>query len=419
MMSSRRWRLTGSALIAATGLVGCTGGGGNAPTSSSPTTHVLKGDGTLKLGTMLGRPGNPADPGAPAMTAVALAVADINAAGGVNGTPVLVTDGDVGDGTTPAAIDPVIAAGTDAVIGTGVAPWDASLVTKPVAAGAVVVSPTLTVASMTGVKADKLVFSTATGPSLRVSALTEAVTKDNRATVVVVSSDDPALAAVAAEVNEGLGKAAALTDPISYPAASAQPQATTDLVVAATKVKSAAPDAVVFVGPALTPFARQLGLQGLSPATLPMYAYSDTLPVAGDDTVGVYGGAKAVVAGTDPSEEFKARLLAANPGLVGFSGTPEAYDAAIVVALAAVAAEDDAGAELASTMTEVSSGGTPCASYAECLPLVSAGKDIVYQGLTGPMAFDKTGDRGSAAIAVFSAAEDGSFTPVETLTVKN
>ena len=70
-------------------------------------------------------------------------------------------------------------------------------------------------------------------------------------------------------------------------------------------------------------------------------------------------------------------------------------------------------------MTEVSSGGTPCASYAECLPLVSAGKDIVYQGLTGPMAFDKTGDRGSAAIAVFSAAEDGSFTPVETLTVKN
>ena len=411
--------MTGSALIATSGLVGCTAGGGSDPTSSSPTTHVLKGDGTLKVGTMLGRPGNPADPGAPAMTAVALAVADINAAGGVNGTPVVVTDGDVGDGTVPAAIDPVLAAGSDAVIGTGLAPFSADLVSKPVGAGAVVVSPTLTVASMTGVEADKMVFSTAYGQSLRVAALIQAITKDSRAKVVVVSSADPALAAVAAEINKGLGKSAALTDPISYPVGSPAPQATTDLVVAATKVKSAAPDAVVYVGPTLTAFARQLGQQGLGPATVPMYVYTDALPVAGDDTVGVYGGAKAVVAGANPSEEFKARLLAANPALAGFAGTPEAYDAAIMVALAAVAAEDDAGAELAGKMAEVSAEGTPCASYAECLPLVSDGKDIAYQGLTGPMAFDKTGDRGSAAVGVWLAAEDGSFTPVETLTVKN
>ena len=53
-------------------------------------------------------------------------------------------------------------------------------------------------------------------------------------------------------------------------------------------------------------------------------------------------------------DAFKKRLTDLKPKLTEFAYAPESYDATILVALAATAAKDDAGASIASKMQDVS-----------------------------------------------------------------
>ena len=63
----------------------------------------------------------------------------------------------------------------------------------------------------------------------------------------------------------------------------------------------------------------------------------------------------------------------------------------MLVALAAQAAGDDSGASIASKMQEVSAGGEKCTSFKDCVALLKAGKDIDYDGVSGPVEFNDEG----------------------------
>lgn len=83
------------------------------------------------------------------------------------------------------------------------------------------------------------------------------------------------------------------------------------------------------------------------------------------------------------TDDFAARLLTADPGLVGTVGGAEAYDAVITAALAATITGDDGAASLEAGWPQVTSGSAVCTSWGECVLAVAEGQTVDYQGITG------------------------------------
>jgi branched-chain amino acid transport system substrate-binding protein len=184
---------------------------------------------------------------------------------------------------------------------------------------------------------------------------------------------------------------------------------------AAALAKKAAPDAVVLI----TREDAQGAIAELNNAGL-----SGSKIILSDGAFGQYGsglgskaldGARAVVPGVFPSAEFQARLLAVDPGLKDLSFAAETYDAVTLAALAAAAADDDAGRSIAANLIAVSGGARPgaeakqaagCTSYKECLSSLRTEGASNYDGQSGPIGFDASGDITSANFMVFTYGAD-------------
>jgi ABC-type branched-subunit amino acid transport system substrate-binding protein len=110
---------------------------------------------------------------------------------------------------------------------------------------------------------------------------------------------------------------------------------------------------------------------------------------------------------TDAVKEFRKRMDEhAKTAKIDLAGTyaygPEAYDSTMIIALAAQVAGDD-GSKHASEIVNVTKGGEKCSSYADCLALVKAGKDIDYEGVSGATDMSGNGEPlvGSYAVQVY------------------
>jgi ABC-type branched-subunit amino acid transport system substrate-binding protein len=121
---------------------------------------------------------------------------------------------------------------------------------------------------------------------------------------------------------------------------------------------------------------------------------------------GTLTGAKGTIPGAKASDEFQAALLAVDPELIDFSYAPESYDAVNLIALAAEAAKSDAGVDIAAQLQAVSSGGEKCTNFAECKALLDEGKDIDYEGQSGPTDLDANGDPSKATMGVYQFGDD-------------
>lgn len=134
----------------------------------------------------------------------------------------------------------------------------------------------------------------------------------------------------------------------------------------------------------------------------------------GDDDAGGDAGELSGAKGTTPAPEttdavsaFQARMdehaAAAGINLDGtYAYGPEAYDSAIIIALAAHAAGDDGSAH-AAEIVNVTKDGEKCGSFADCLALIEAGTDIDYDGVSGPTDMSGNGEPiiGSYAVQVY------------------
>ena len=84
----------------------------------------------------------------------------------------------------------------------------------------------------------------------------------------------------------------------------------------------------------------------------------------------------------------------------------EAYDAAWIGILAAIAAQGS-GEPIAQQVYNVTDpDGTKCIA-AECLSLVEEGMAVSYDGATGQVNFDKNGDPSNAVFAIWKFTADG------------
>ncbi|GAA3683689.1 hypothetical protein GCM10022224_055290 [Nonomuraea antimicrobica] len=128
---------------------------------------------------------------------------------------------------------------------------------------------------------------------------------------------------------------------------------------------------------------------------------------------GTFDGVKGVIPGGKSTDEFRKRLLAADPGLKDFAYAVEAYDSVILTALAAEAAKSDSSKSVAAKMRDVSNApGDKCASFEDCSKLLKAGSEIDYDGLSGPIDLNKTGSPSAASVGIFQYGADNTYQPV-------
>jgi ABC-type branched-subunit amino acid transport system substrate-binding protein len=121
---------------------------------------------------------------------------------------------------------------------------------------------------------------------------------------------------------------------------------------------------------------------------------------------GILEGIKGTLPAAEITSEFRDRLLEVDSGLVDFSYGPEAYDAIVIVALAAIAADTDEPAAVARQINGITRDGTECGTFAECRELLEAGEDIDYNGPSGPQAFSRAGEPTEASFAILQYGSD-------------
>jgi ABC-type branched-subunit amino acid transport system substrate-binding protein len=421
-MTMRSKRLTGIALIAAASLslAACgddsepTGSGDNTDASSAPS--AAEGDGTLTIGTLLPQTGNLAFLGPPEFAGVELAIKEINEAGGVLDKEVAFLEGDSGDAQQDVAnptVDRLLAADADVIVGAASSGVSFTVIDKITSAGVVQYSPANTSPDFTDYEDNGLYFRTAPSDVLQGRVLGETVLADGCTKAGILALQDPYGEGLAENVGSTVadnGGALAPEEPVFYdPAAS-------NFDAQVGQIKAANPDCVVLIGfEESAKVIQAMVAQGVGPQEKQLYLVDGNLSntLGADLPAGVLEGTKGTLPGAAATEEFRARLLEINPALTEYSYSAESYDAVVTSALAAVAAESDAGTAIAEELAGITRDGEKCTTFAECKQMLEAGDDIDYDGVSGPIEFSEKGDPTVASIGVYTFGPDNKFDPTK------
>lgn len=376
-----------------------------APTPSSPAPT---GDGVLTIGTLLPTTGNSAFIGPAQVAGVSLAVSDINAAGGVNGVPVVAMQRDSGDaasGTMEASFADLVAQGADVVVGPSSSVLAQRLIPLAVKARIPVISPAATFPGLTTIADAGYFFRTVPAYGEQGYALGKVLSEGGPTKVGFVYFGDEFGAALAPALEQGVtrnGSMLVVSEAIPVggdvaPAIGALVAAAPDVVVVGSTYSS------IDATKALITAVIAAGFDGgkLWLTTQNTGDYSQALP--GGTLTGVNG----IIEGAHPDDAFIARLKGVNTNLVAFQYGAEAYDATILAALAATVAPGDGA--LAGTLVDVSRGGIKCTTYAECLEVLKTQSDIDYDGLSGPLSFAPDGDISPAFYGLYAYDAENRF----------
>ncbi len=405
--------VAGLLLTACGGSSDTAGTSGNSPSASDSGGPAKSGDGTLKIGTLLPQTGSLAFLGPPEFAGVDLALKDINDAGGVNGKQVEKVDSDSGDTSTDTAsqsVDRLLSNNVDAVIGAASSSVSLSVIDKITGNGVLQISPANTSDELTDYADKGLYFRTAPPDVLQGRVLGDLILADGNSTVGILALQDSYGTGLATNAEKAITSGGGqVVEKVVY-----DPKAAS-FATEVGKIKAADPEAIAVIAFDETKkIIPEMVKQGIGPANKKIYFVDGNL--AGYDKdfpKGTLQGVKGTLPGVVAGDEFKARLTELKPDLTEFAYSPESYDATILIALAAQAAGDDSGESIASKMQDVSSGGEKCTSFKDCVALLKDGKDIDYDGVSGPVEFNEKGDPSKATVGIYEYGADNKYTFVE------
>ena len=388
--------------------------------ASEPAAAECKSP-TLITGTLLPATGSLAFLGPPEFAGVKMAVDEINAAGGVLGAPMVNIDGDSGDTSTDIATqttDAALSQGAQVIIGAASSGVSLTVIDKITSQGALMISPANTSPALTTYEDNGLYWRVAPSDALQGAILASTAIDSGITKAAVIARQDA--------YGEGLEKAfsknfteagGTVTSELLY-----DPEAATfDAEVA--EIKAGAPDAVVVIGfEESVKLLQEMIKQGVGPKDQQVYL------VDGNISTEAYkefpkNTMKGVIA-TVPTGEadltaFNEMLLMVDPALTDYTYGAQAYDATVVVALAANVAGCATGTAIAAALADVTgNGGEPCTTYADCLALIQAGTEIDFNGITGPLDFNQYGDPASATISINQYTGNGAFEEIGKVTAE-
>ncbi len=392
------------------------------PTTQVPVTTVAPTvepteepamDGQLVIGTLLPVTGDLAFLGPPEVAGARLAVADINAAGGVFGNDVVLHEGDSGDTNQDIAnpeVDRLLALDVDAIIGAASSAVSKLVIDKITGNNVIQVSPANTSPDFTTYDDNGLYFRTAPSDLLQGKVLADLVASEGNEIAGVIFRQESYGQGLADSFKENFESQGGTVDPfIAYAPGTDNFDAEVD------QLAGASPDAVVVIG-----FQES--------ATILVTMHERGIgPTSATNVYGVDGNIGGIGAelsdpsiitgmrGTEPSvdlssiSDFTSRLEGAYEGGLQeiYAYGAETYDAIVIVALAALVANSDDPVTIGAQINGVTRGGTKCTSFAECKNIIESGSDPDYDGVGGPYEFVEAGEPAAASfrIATYSGGD--------------
>ena len=383
-----------------------------APAEEATTTTAAPASDPLVLASLMPLSGDLASLGPGIALGAALAVQQINAAGGINGQDVVLIEGDSGcDGAVAlTSLNDVIAQGAQGVMGAACSGTSLAILDTAIAAEVVMVSPSNTSPQFT--KMDKKGFYARTAPSdlLQGDVLASLLVEDGVETVSIISRADAYGRGLAEATAAAFEAAGGTVKTIVYHATDAS-----EFSSEVTAVGKGGADAIVGI---LFP---ETGCGVLQPAfeqgllDTPWYM-TDGVKDAGLASLCGLGTALDGFKGTAPGSaagEAKDAFEAAYAGVSAdgsptFIFAPQAYDAVMLMAISA-AANGVTGPEIASGLVAASSGGEKCIGVA-CIALAADGVDVDYVGASGEIELNEAGDPTAATYDIWTT--EGDVNPV-------
>lgn len=392
-------------------LAGCSSGSSDTDSSPSAEASAAEGDGTLKIGTLLPQTGSLAFLGPPEFAGIELAAQEINDAGGVNGADVEVVIGDSGDTSTNIAsqtVDRQLSQGVDAIIGAASSAVSLTVIDKITSAGVQQVSPANTSPEFSTYPDKGLYARTAPPDTFQGQVLGDLIAGDGHTTLAILALDDAYGTGLADNVEKAFSAAGGtVASKQIYDPKAASYEAEV------SEAKAANPEAIALIGfDESSKIVQEMIKQGIGPNKVPLYLVDGNLSntLYKDLPKGSMEGTQGTLPGAEASAEFQKQLLEVDPKLKDFSYAPEAYDAAILIALAAEAADNDSGRAIGDTLKQVSAEGEKCTTYADCLKLIGEGKDVDYDGKSGPIDLNDVGDPSKAIMGIYEYGADNTYT---------
>jgi len=373
-----------------------------AASASAPAEDACKNP-TLIAGSLLPATGDLAFLGPPEFAGIKKALNEISAAGGVLGSEVTYIEGDSGDTSTDIAsqtVDSHLSQGVQAILGAASSGVSLTVIDKITGNGVLQISPANTSPALTTYEDNGLYWRVAPSDVLQGAIIAATAIDKGVESMAVIARQDAygeGLADATAKDFEAAG--GTVTSKILYDPAA------TSFEAEVAEIKAGGPQAVTVIGfEESVKLLQEMIKQGVGPADLQVFL------VDGNISTEAYkdfpnNTMKGVIA-TVPTGEadltaFNESLLEVDPELTDYAYGAQAYDAMMLVALAAEAAGCGDGTAIAGKLADVAgNGGEKCTTYADCLALLQAGTDIDFEGVTGPLDFNQYGDPAQATISI-------------------
>jgi branched-chain amino acid transport system substrate-binding protein len=402
--------MAAAAMLAA----GCGGDDGGSKAGS--------GDGAksepLKLGYVLPETGDLAFLGPPQVQAMKYAIKQINDAGGVLGNPV--GDPVGGDEANDQAIasqsaDRVLGENVNAIVGAAASGMSLAIIDKITGAGVAQCSGSNTAPTFTDYDDGGLYFRTAPSDALQGPVLADVIVGDGHSKVAIVARADDygkGLAAATAKSLESSGASVALND--TY-----DPKAT-NFDATVQKIVGTKPDAVVIVAfEEGKQIIKGLIESGITPDKVGMYGAdglrsANLAKLVNKKNPGVLAGMKGTAPASADNPEFTKAIQEFAPDLEELQFAPQVYDCVNIIALAAEKAGSTDASKFKDEINGITKDGEPCSDFASCKKLLDEGKDIDYQGASGPLDFVDAGEPGKASIEVYGYDKSGELKTLDT-----
>jgi neutral amino acid transport system substrate-binding protein len=369
----------------------------------------------LKVGGILPLTGNLAFLGPPEVAGVGLAVSDINAAGGVDGTKACHEVQDSGDSTdmsvSTSSAGTLVAGKPSVVIGAASSSVSLNVVDTFADNKIVEVSPANTAVDLSGYS--PYYFRTAPPDGIQGNALGTLISTDGYKRVAFLVFNDTYGTGLRNAVQETVEAAGGEIvyggkgDGDEFPAGQ------TTFSSEVSGALAAKPDAIVVLAFDETKqIVPELASQGWDMQKT-YFSDGNTADYSKDFEPGTLEGAQGTIPGADPEQGFKDRLSgwaesAEGKPLTDYAYGAESYDATILAALAAVKGGGTDSQTIQQNYAAVSGAteGEECTSFKDCVAMLKDGKEIKYTGPSGIGPIDDQNDPSSAFVGIYTFNAD-------------
>jgi branched-chain amino acid transport system substrate-binding protein len=377
------------------------------PPDTEPT------DEALQIGYVLPETGPLAFLAPAQISGVQMAIQEANDAGGVLGHQVELLSGDeAGDAAVASeSADRLLAEGVHAIVGAAASGMSFAIIDQVTGAGVVQCSASNTAADFTDYDDNGYYFRTAPSDALQAPMLAEVVLEDGHVDIAMIARADDYGVGLLEATRDALEEAGAN---IVYFETYDPDQTTFD--AEASEISAAGPDAVVTV-----PFEEGVQIlqalieQGIDPGVV--YGADgirgeDINERVDPDNPNVIDGFKGTAPDPSADPEFLNRLRDFDPDVEVTIFSPQAYDCAMWIMLAAEAAGSVDSTAIRDNMLAVTEGDNECATFEECRDLLADGQSISWQFASGVLGVSDVGEPVNASYEIWEW-QGGELTTVE------